>query len=121
MPPIAWLGICSTRLDGQQLRRVETERVLGIAPLQVVGVAAAQVEDRPGAEDVHPVADERAVGAPERKLAVLRRAAADRGACCAISLRSFSPQRKNTRSFALKLWSTLPTQFQNRSLLKCSA
>ncbi len=38
-----------------------------------------------------------------------------------ISLRSFSAQRKKARSFGLKLWSTFPTQFQNRSLLKCSA
>ena len=38
-----------------------------------------------------------------------------------ISFRLFSPQRKKARSFAPKLWSTFPTQFQNMSLLKCSA
>ena len=38
-----------------------------------------------------------------------------------ISFRLFSPHRKNARSFALKLWSTFPTQFQNRSRLKCAA
>ena len=37
-----------------------------------------------------------------------------------ISFRLFSPQRKKARSFAPMLWSTLPTQFQNMSLLKCS-
>src|SRR5688572_13912803 len=38
-----------------------------------------------------------------------------------ISFRLFSAQRKKVRSFAPKLWSTLPTQFQNRSRLKCDA
>src|SRR5687767_15506572 len=38
-----------------------------------------------------------------------------------ISFRSFSAQRKKTRSLAPKLWSALPTQFQNLSWLKCSA
>ena len=47
--------------------------------------------------------------------------AADGVAAMPISLRSFSAQRKKARSFAPKLWSTFPTQFQNRSLLKCSA
>src|SRR5688572_1341951 len=37
-----------------------------------------------------------------------------------ISFRLFSAHRKNARSLAPKLWSTLPTQFQNRSRLKCS-
>ena len=78
IPPICLLGSCDDQARRPELRRVETEPVVRVAPLEEIGVAAAQVEHRPGAEDVHPVADERAVGAPERQLAILRRAAADR-------------------------------------------
>ena len=72
---LAWHLLDETR--GPELRRVEPNRVVGIAPLQEVGVAGAQVEYGPGAEDVHPVADQRAVGAPERKLAALGGTGAD--------------------------------------------
>ncbi len=40
--------------------------------------------------------------------------------CRSRSARS-RPSGRTPRSLAPKLWSTLPTQFQNRSLLKCSA
>ncbi len=66
-----------TRFPGQN--SVESKPIAnsGIAPLEEVGVAGAQVEHAPGAEDLHPVADQRAVGAPERKLAGLAGTATD--------------------------------------------
>ena len=80
MPPSPWPGNCETRLDGQpNSRRVEAEARVRLAPLEEVGVAAADVEHGAAAEDVHPVADDGAVGADQRQLAVLGRAAADGG------------------------------------------
>ena len=67
-----------------ELGRVEAEARVRLAPLEEVGVAAADVEHGAAVEDVHPVADDGAVGADQRQLAVLGRAGADRRWCCAL-------------------------------------
>ena len=72
-------GQLADEARGPEFRRVEPDPVFGVAPLQEVGVTATQVEHRPRAEDVHPVADNGPVGAPEGQLAVLCRAAANGG------------------------------------------
>src|SRR5207237_6903844 len=75
-------------------RRIEPERVLRLASLEVIRVAAAQVEYRAAAQDVNPVADEGIVRADKRQLSVLRRPGPDRGDVAHLVARVLAPAEK---------------------------
>src|SRR5439155_19416182 len=81
---------------GPDLRLVEAERGIGPAALEIVRVAAAEVEDRSGADDVHPVADQRAVRADQRELTVLYGTGPDCGGVAHLVARVLTPAEERS-------------------------